>query len=75
MSVETLEKLNVILCTRLSQTQLRLRLPSRIYNKDQFSKYAERQANRQIYMVKGTNNFVWLIFAPLCERADKRKLI
>lgn len=50
-------------------------MPSMIYNIDQFNKYAERQANMQIYKVNGTNIFVFLRLVSLCERADKGKLL
>jgi len=75
MSVETQGKLNRFLCTMLLHTQFCVWLPSMIYNKDQFSKNAERQANTQMYVVKGTDIFVWLTFVSLCETLDKRKLI
>jgi hypothetical protein len=44
-------------------------------NKDQFSKYAERQANTQIYKVREIDMFVLLRLGSLWERASKEKLL
>jgi hypothetical protein len=72
--VETQEKLSLILCIMLLQLQFLVWLHSMIKNKDRFSKYAERQANKQIHMVKVKT---FLLCLPLFRfsKSKNRKLV
>ena len=74
MSVETQEKLSVILLNVIADSILSTISQYDIQYRS-VSKYAERRANTQIYLVKRKDVFVLLTFVSVCERANNRKLI